>query len=1369
MTTRWVLRGIVLIGASALVASDWGSSLVSAQRQTGPRRSVIVSERHDRSPALRTLPRVPPPPVELREIPKHARPTRRANGRLRADLVPDPVVQRFTGTPLVPGAAQSFDGVGNVSNVLPSDANGDVGPNHFFQTVNVSLAIYSKGTASTPPSLLYGPFMGSTIWQGFGGPCETVNNGDPVVMYDHLADRWFMSQLALPNLLFGIVMGPFYQCIAVSTTPDPTGSYYRYQFSFDKLNDYPKFGVWPDAYYMTINQFTAISLQWAGQGVIAIDRARMLAGQPASMIYFDLSSTDPNLGGMLPADLDGRAPPSGSPGYFMQMDDDAWGYSPDRLQLWRFHVDWANPSASSFTGPVVLPTAPFDSDLCGNDPCVRQPGTTARLDALSDRLMFRLQYRNFGTHETLVLNHTVDTDGQDHAGIRWYEVRDPRTNPTIYQQGTYAPDADDRTVASAAMDRVGNLAIGFTASGVATYPSVRYTGRLATDAPGVLTQGEADLVAGGGSQTHTSGRWGDYSALLVDPSDGCTFWYTSQYYAATSEAAWRTRIGAFSFPSCTSAAGLPTVTVNATTSTANEAGPTSGRFTFSRTGNTASALTVRYTVDGLAAADVDYVALPDSVTIPAGASQTTLDVVPIDDVISEGDETVVLSLQADEEYSIGAPGGSMVTIKSDDAPPDLIVSMLTPPAVGGAGAPLTITEATKNQGTGVAGDSATGFYLSANGLLDASDVLMGARAVPQLAGGATDSAAAVMTVPSGTATGLYYVIAKADANGAVLETQEGNNFRTAQVRIGPDLVVSALVAPASAAAGATISVTDTTANNGGGAAGTSLTRYYLSSNFTVDSSDIVLGTRAVPALAASASSPGAVSLTVPTGTPGGVYYVIARADAGGDVLETFESNNDRQSGQVAVGADLYVPAITVPATAGAGGTIVITDTTTNKGAGATGASQTSFYLSANLVLDAADGLLGSRAVPALAAGASSSASTTVTILAATATGTWFVMVKADAGGVIAEGNEANNVGASMAIRVGPDLTVSALTAPAAAAPGSTITVSDTTTNSGSGTAGSSVTKFYLSANLALEASDTLVGSRAVPALSGGVPSTASTAVAIPAAIAGGTYYVIASADADNAVTETSEGNNARTSGQVKIGADLSVSLVVPATAGAGGPMVVSDTTRNVGLAQADPSSTGFYLSANSLLDAADVLLGARPVPSLVPNAADTVSTALQIPSGTAAGTYFVIAKADVGGVVAEGNETNNTYISSVRIGPDLNVWAFTGPSSAPAGSAITVTDTIKNLGGGMADASATRFYLSTNASFDASDTPLGARAVGTIDPGATDSGSTALTLPANLAPASYFLIAVADGDAQVPETNETNNWRTLVLNITAAP
>ena len=174
--------------------------------------------------------------------------------------------------------------------------------------------------------LLYGPAAANTLWSGFGGPCETRNDGDPIVRYDHLADRWVMSQLAIPNNFFGILLfGPFYECIAVSATSDPLGAYYRYQYSFDKLNDYPKIGVWPDGYYMTMNQYTALSLQFAGQGVVAFDRAKMLQGQPASAIYYDLSSVDMNLAGMLPADLDGPAPPAGSPAYFAQIDDDAWG------------------------------------------------------------------------------------------------------------------------------------------------------------------------------------------------------------------------------------------------------------------------------------------------------------------------------------------------------------------------------------------------------------------------------------------------------------------------------------------------------------------------------------------------------------------------------------------------------------------------------------------------------------------------------------------------------------------------------------------------------------------------------------------------------------------------------------------------------------------------------------------------------------------------------------------------------------------------------------------------------------------------------------------------------------------------------------
>ena len=1315
------------------------------------------------------MPRLVRRSTPAREIPNHARPTRRVNPSIATSLLPDPVVQRFTGTPLVPGSSRSFDGLDNASGVLPPDTNGDVGPHHFFQTVNLSLAIYSKGTATTPPALLYGPFGGSTLWNGFGGPCETHNNGDPVVMYDHLADRWFMSQLALPNLWFGLAIGPFYQCIAVSTTPDPTGSYHRYQFAFDKLNDYPKFGVWPDAYYMTINQFASGTLQWAGQGVIAIDRARMLAGQPASIVYFDLSSTDPNLAGMLPADLDGPAPPAGSPGYFVQMDDDAWGYSADQLQLWRFHVDWTNPSASTFTGPNLLATAAFDADLCGSTPCVRQPGTAARLHALADRLMYRLQYRNFGTHESLVVNQTVDADGQDHAGIRWYEVRNPRGAPFIHQQGTYAPDTDDRSVGSAAMDRVGNLAVGFTASGISTYPSIRYAGRLAADAPGVLTQGEADLMAGSGSQTHESGRWGDYSALLVDPSDGCTFWYTSQYYAVTSEMAWRTRIGSFAFPSCTSASGLPVVTVTATTAAVSEAGPGAGRFTFSRTGNMTASLTVRYTVNGTATADADYAALPETVTIPPGSPGATLDVTAIDDSFAEGSETVVVALDANESYAIGAPAGGIVTIASDDAPGDLVVSALTPPAVGGAGGTMMVTDVTRNQGAGVADASSTGLYLSQSASLTGGAVLMGTRAVPSMAAAGADTASTSVTVPPGTATGVYYVIAKADVNAAVLEAQEGNNTRSAVVRIGPDLVVAALAVPSNAAAGSVIAASDTTTNTGGGNAGASVTRFYLSTNASFGQDDVLLGSRTVGPLAAAASTVSSSSpLTIPANTPGGTYYVVATADADKQVVETSETNNARPSGSIAIGADLNVPTLTAPATAGAGVPFTLTDTTANSGAGSAAASQTSFYLSTNSTFDTADVLLGARPVSPLQAGAVSSGATTVTIPTGAATGTYYVVARADAGSVVAEGSETNNTRAVI-VRLGPDLTIAALAPPATAAAGSPVSISDTTTNTGGGAAAASATRYYLSANTALDAGDALLGSRAVPALPAGASHSASILATVPATTAGGAYYVIAQADAGGNVIETVETNNTRTAGLVRIGADLTVALVTPPPAGAGGFVAVADTTKNVGIAAADATSTALYLSANAVLDAADVLLGSHPVPPLDPTDTYTASTAVQVPAATLTGTYYVLAVADAGSGVAEANETNNRAAAVIRVGPDLIASALAAPSSAVSGAAITVTDTVRNQGGGAAGGSATRFYLSTNGSFDTSDTLLASRPVGPLEPGATDSGPIQVTLPAGLPTASFYLIAVADGEAQVTETVEGNNSRAVLVRVTAAP
>ncbi len=250
----------------------------------------------------------------------------------------DPALQRTEpGLALnIPTPLQNFDGVNNVNGVLPPDTNGDVGPNHYVQWVNLSFAIYSKSGA-----LLYGPAAGNTLWTGFGGPCQTSNDGDPIVQYDHLADRWMMSQFALPNY----PSGPFYQCIAVSQTGDPTGAWYRYAFqiSATKLNDYPQFGVWPDGYYMSVNQF--VGNTWGGAGVVAFERNKMLLGQPAQAVYFDLFAVDPNLGGMLPSDLDGPAPAAGTPNYFLQVDDNGFGYPQDQIEVWQFSVNWSNPSS----------------------------------------------------------------------------------------------------------------------------------------------------------------------------------------------------------------------------------------------------------------------------------------------------------------------------------------------------------------------------------------------------------------------------------------------------------------------------------------------------------------------------------------------------------------------------------------------------------------------------------------------------------------------------------------------------------------------------------------------------------------------------------------------------------------------------------------------------------------------------------------------------------------------------------------------------------------------------------------------------------------------------------------------------------------
>jgi uncharacterized repeat protein (TIGR01451 family) len=523
---------------------------------------VVQSSRWDTSPTLRSI--VPKAAPSFRkfgsppEIPNPVLP-KTINTKENTQKILSPA-QLDTGNlsqaaNLMPDPLWSFDGVTNLFGGWPPDTQGDIGPNHYVQWINLHFAIWQLDKKNHTATLVYGPVPGTTLFSGFGGPCEFNNDGDPVTLYDPFADRWFMSQFALPNY----PNGPFYQCIAVSATPDPTGSWYRYEFQMpvNKMNDYTKFGVWPNAYYMTVNLFNAGSLSWGGTGVAALDRQAMLNGAPARMVFFDLYGVNPNFGGILPADFDGTNQPlANSLGYFAEWDDSSWIGPVDALRVWEFHVDWSNPDAATFglggNPNRVIPTQYVDPNMCSmSRNCIPQPGTTNKVDAISDRLMHRLQYRNFGGYETLVSNHTVDVDGTDHAGIHWFELRKEALGPdwALYQQGVYAPDSNNRWMGSMAMDHVGDIALGYSVSSSTVYPSVRYTGRLAGDPLGTLPQGEKSIVEGTGSQT-SSNRWGDYSMMGVDPVDDCTFWYTQEYVATSGYNTWKTRIGAFKFPGC---------------------------------------------------------------------------------------------------------------------------------------------------------------------------------------------------------------------------------------------------------------------------------------------------------------------------------------------------------------------------------------------------------------------------------------------------------------------------------------------------------------------------------------------------------------------------------------------------------------------------------------------------------------------------------------------------------------------------------------------------------------------------------------------------------------------------------------------------
>lgn len=443
-------------------------------------------------------------------------------------FVNDGVLQDFFGALLTDTTISNFDGIG-ASGSVPPDTYGEAGLAYYFQVVNTSYAIFNK-----TGEMIFGPSPNHTVWMGMP---NNDNSGDAVVLYDETADRWLFTQFSLPNY----PAGPFFQMIAVSQTSDPTGSWYRYQYEFPLMPDYPKFGVWQDGYYMSSNNFG--NMGFANNGAYGYDRTAMLAGDPGAVrISFTLQAGGGGFNTFYPADCDGTLPPAGTPNYFGFIKRSA----PQYFGFYEFHADFANPANSSFGNLIQLPVTSFSSQLDG----IPQLGTNRVLETLSDRLMYRIQYRRFDGYDAIVANHTVNV-GSNRAGVRWYEFRKTTGAWSIYQEGTYAPaDGHSRWMGSIAMDTAGTIALGYSISSTTIYPGIRYTGRLINDPPGQMSIAEKTMIDGGGCQTGIwSGRsrWGDYSAMSVDPANPTTFWFSTEYYATTSTSSWKTRIGSFTF------------------------------------------------------------------------------------------------------------------------------------------------------------------------------------------------------------------------------------------------------------------------------------------------------------------------------------------------------------------------------------------------------------------------------------------------------------------------------------------------------------------------------------------------------------------------------------------------------------------------------------------------------------------------------------------------------------------------------------------------------------------------------------------------------------------------------------------------------
>jgi hypothetical protein len=519
----------LLVGTCLLV--------VAAQAEKVQKGPVVITEtKHDVSLPLRDM-------AKQTSVPRHA--------NREIDNRPPGVVPRQIGTPGVDTAVQTeklptvgtnnllnFDGQG-ADGVAPPDTEGSVGDTQYVQWVNLEYNVYDKTTGA----LILGPVAGNAFWSGFGGGCQSSNDGDPIVLFDKMADRWFVAQ--------NVFATPYTTCIAVSNTNDATGSYTRYSFAITPSSafpDYPKWGVWPGAYFGSYRDFKN-GATFEGGEACALDRNAILAGNTATMQCFAAGT---NYDVLLPSDLDGSTlPPDGNTNLYVTL-----GVDTTHIDTFAFHVDFANSANSTFTGPTHVNTVPYT--LVCQSPftrsCIPQPSGGEKLDSLGGFMMYRNAYRNFGTYESNVVAHTVaaTAPSTSKSAVRWYEIRGGATAPKVFQQGTRQNNTtlgDSYWLPTMAEDGAGDIVMGFSVSGANTDPSMWYVGRVPTDKKGTM-EDPKKVIKGTGVQKNTSDRWGDYATISVDPTDDCTMWFTSEYIKTTGSFGWNTRITSFKFPGC---------------------------------------------------------------------------------------------------------------------------------------------------------------------------------------------------------------------------------------------------------------------------------------------------------------------------------------------------------------------------------------------------------------------------------------------------------------------------------------------------------------------------------------------------------------------------------------------------------------------------------------------------------------------------------------------------------------------------------------------------------------------------------------------------------------------------------------------------